>query len=123
MVRLTSCSRSARFIAIEPFRGNPFIGIMRFIRTKIDKAYSADQQFFSRAELRDLLTRNEMRDIELVNQGFFTPPFAQVILPPQFLTAPLSRIATWLDRGIDCCLVPVLGLLSWNVVIRARFPG
>lgn len=112
----------ARFVAVEPFRGNPIIGAMRFLRAKIDRGYSADQTFFSRAELRDLLARNAMRDVELVNQGFFTPPFAQVIVPPQFLTAPLSRIATWLDRGIDRLLVPVLGPLSWNVVIRARFP-
>lgn len=113
----------AWFVAVEPYSGNPLIQIMRFARAKIDKGYSADQKFFSRHELNDILSRNGMREIELVNQGFFTPPFAQVIMPPQIVTAPLSRLATWLDAGMDRCLVPILGPLSWNIVIRARFPG
>lgn len=109
------------FVAIEPQSGNPAVQIMRWLRTKIDRSYSIDQQFFSKNELYDLMDNNGMTEIEIEYQGYFSPPFAQVIIPPQILTIPLSRLAIYLDGLLDKHLPGILKSLSWNIVIRAKF--
>lgn len=109
------------FVAIEPNRANPVIQAMRWIWARINPDYSRDQIFFSKRELRDLLQKNNFKDIELEYQGFFTPPFAQVIINPQFISVPLSRAAIFIDKALDKFLPGFLKFLSWNIVARARF--
>ena len=109
-------------MAIEPQRFNPVVQILRWLRVKIDRSYSDQQRYFNKGELYNLMTNNGMNNVEIKYQGYFSPPFAQVILPPQFIIVPLSHLAVWLDKVLDKCLPNLLKILSWNIVVRCRFP-
>ena len=113
---------NAFFVAIEPQRANPFFQVLRWLRAKTDKSYSADQHFFSKKEFRELFERHRFTDIEIEYQGFFSPVFAQVVMKPQVIFIPLSKIAILLDRLLDKILPSFLKFLSWNIVVRAKFP-
>jgi 2-polyprenyl-3-methyl-5-hydroxy-6-metoxy-1,4-benzoquinol methylase len=122
MQRLKSvCRHGATVVALEPYNGNPFIQLLRKIRTIVDKSYSADQVFFSNKELLDLFTRNGFVDVEVTNCNFLTSPFAQVIMPATFLTLPLAKIAVGVDSFLDKHLKG-LRFLSWNVVVKGKLP-
>lgn len=112
----------ARFIALEPQRANPIVQCLRWLRGRLDLSYSDQQQYFTRRDLYKLLNDNGLKDIEIKYQGFFSPPFAQVILRPQLIFVPLAHIAVFLDKLLDKLLPEFMKFLSWNVVIRARFP-
>lgn len=112
----------AYFVAIEPYRGNPVVQLLRWFRTRIDRSYSDDQRYFSRQEIRELLSKHDMTEIGICHQGFFSPPFAQVILRPQWLSVALSRMAVALDKLCDKFCPKMFKKLSWNIVIRSRFP-
>jgi SAM-dependent methyltransferase len=113
----------AYFVAIEPQSGNPFIQLLRFLRTKTDAGYSEDQKFFSEEELRELLARHGFKNAEFQYQGYFFPPFAQVVMRPQWIFFSLSKMAVAADKVLDRHLPSALKILSWNIVIRARFPS
>ena len=51
-------------------------------------------------------------------QGYLTPPFAQVVLNPQWLFSPVARAACRFESVLEK-LVP--GPLSWNLVAYGRF--
>lgn len=112
----------AYFIAVEPHRGNPLIQFLRFVRGKVDSAYSEDQRFFAKEELRLLFSQHGFTDIEFEYQGYFSPPFAQIILQPQLIFSQLSRIAVSLDGVLDRILPTPMKIISWNIIIHARFP-
>jgi len=111
----------AYFVAIEPQRGNSIVQILRGLRTKTDSSYSPQQRYFNKSELHNLMINNGMSDIEIEYQGYFSPPFAQVVLRPQFITVPLSHLVVSLDKVLDKCLPSFLKILSWNIVVRCRF--
>lgn len=113
----------AKCVVIEPQNGNPIIQLMRWIRGKVDKGYSTEQIFFSEQELVSLLTRNGVDDLEIAYQGFLTPPFAQVILNPQALFVPLSRLAVRIDNWLARHLRGPLQKLSFNIVLIGTFSG
>jgi SAM-dependent methyltransferase len=122
MVSLNRIARPGAFlVAIEPQNSNPLIQMMRWIRGIIDPSYSQEQIFFSTDELKNLFTRHSITEIEIDFQGFLTPPFAQVIIPPQFLTVPLVRLAIGIDRWLHAHLPTGLRRLSFNVVVIGRF--
>jgi SAM-dependent methyltransferase len=122
MVSLNRIARSVAFlVAIEPQNSNPFIQTVRWIREIIDPSYSQEQIFFSTDELKNLFTRHGITELEIDFQGFLTPPFAQVIIPPQFLTAPLVRLAIGIDKWLHAHLPTGLRRLSFNVVVIGRF--
>jgi SAM-dependent methyltransferase len=110
------------FVLIEPQSGNPIFQMLRWLRKKIDKAYSADQYYFTRAELSHLLQRHGLEAIQYKYEGFFSTIFGQVILSPQFIMAPLSRCAVQLDRWLEAHLPSMFLRLSWNIIFAARFP-
>jgi ubiquinone/menaquinone biosynthesis C-methylase UbiE len=112
----------ADLIALEPQRKNLFLQAMRWLRKKIDPAYSKGQRFFSKEELEGLAKANGLEEIRTEYQGFFSPPLAQVILKPQFIFAPLSEVAVKLDKFLDNRLPSFLKPLSWNIVLWAKFP-
>ena len=112
----------ANLIAIEPQKANPLVQMMRWLRGKIDKSYSADQYYFSRTELHKILNDNGMCNIETEYQGYLTPPLAQVILNPQFIFYPLALLFVAIDKCLDRWFPGFLKFLSWNIVIRAKFP-
>ena len=114
---------SAMFVALEPYRGNPFVQALRFVRGKVDRSYSEEQYYFSQEELVDLCTRNGLLDASTEREGFFTPPFAQVLIKPYWLSGQGSRAAVAVDSVLDRHLPAALRWTAWNVVLRARFPG
>lgn len=108
----------ARLVAIEPQRGNPVIQALRWARSRLDRRYSAEQHFFSLAEMAGILRAAGLSDIRVESQGFLTPPFAQVILRPQWLFTPASRAAIRLEPTVER-LAP--SRASWNLVAYGRF--
>ncbi len=113
---------AAWLAAFEPNNGNPVFQLLRRLRQRVDPHYSAEQRFFAPHELDGLLRRHGFTEIDLSFQGFCSPPFAEVVLRPQAVFAPLSRLATGLDRLLDGRRSTPWRLLSWNLVARARFP-
>lgn len=122
MARLVEIAKpGAHFVVIEPQNGNPLIQFMRWLRGKVDKGYSTDQIFFSEEELVALFRRHGVSDLVVAFQGFTTPPFAQVILNPQALFVPLSRLAIRLDGWLHHRLRRPLQKLSFNIVLTGTF--
>lgn len=109
------------FVAFEPNRGNPLIQGLRRMRQKLDSSYSEDQHYFTREELRDLLTVNGIKNVQVEYQGYFSTPFAEVVLRPQFLFTPLSKIAHGLDYMFDNHLPGPFRFLSWNLIAWGTF--
>lgn len=112
----------AYFVAIEPHRMNPIAQLMRGVRKKVDTSYSEDQCFFKPSELVDLLERNGFEDISYKFNGFISTPFGEVILNPQWLFSRISQMAVFIDSVLDKILPGFLKFMSWNVIIRAKFP-
>ena len=63
-----------------------------------------------------------MRNPHVRYQGFLTPPFAQMVLQPQWLFAPLARLAVMLEGPVERLMVGPLAHMSWNVTVCAQFP-
>lgn len=118
----TIAKPGATLIAREPQRANPLIQGMRWLRARMEDSYSEEQTFFAEAELVDLFERNGLTITAVEYQGFLTPPFAQVVMNPQNITAPLSRAADQADNWLHGHLWPPLKTLSFNLAIRATFP-
>jgi hypothetical protein len=112
----------ADFVAMEPNRGNALIQLFRKTRAKFDTSYSAAQMYFLSSELKELAVSNGLVDITVVPQGYFSPPMAQIIIPPQLLTVPLSSLLVAIDSLIDKGESSFFAKLSWNLIIRAKFP-
>lgn len=119
----TTMKHNGWLVAIEPQRENPIVQFLRFIRTKVDTNYSSNQLYFTAPELKEFLERNGFTDVELQYEGFFSPPFAQVPLYPQWIFVPLSRLSIALDRLCDRFLPKPFKRLSWNIIARGRFTG
>lgn len=123
MAHLVQIARpGARFVVIEPQNGNPIIQRLRWLRGKIDKGYSTDQIFFSRQELAALFQRHGITRLAVAYQGYLSPPFAQVIINPQALSAPLSRLSVRIDNWLHQYLPGPLKKLSFNIVLTGGFP-
>ena len=112
----------AYFIAIEPNNGNIFIQFFRKIRQKIDPQYSHLQHYFSRAELLELLDRANMKEVNVTYHGYVSPPFAEIVLNPQFIFLPVVKFLVFLDEIILRWAPPFFRPLSWNLIVFARFP-
>ena len=110
------------FVALEPQNTNPLIQLMRKMRKKLDSSYSEQQVSFSPHDLKRLLTSNGLKLIDMRYQGYFVPPFAQVVLRPQIIFVPLCYIAIFLDNIIEKYLPNFIKKFSWNVVVIGKFP-
>lgn len=106
----------------EPQSGNPFLGVLRSVRKRVDPEYSDDQCTLSRRSLADGL-RDAGFQINLIRpQGFFSTPFAEVVLPLQSVSAKMAVLACSLDRHIERWIPNGLTWLSWNLVAVAVNP-
>lgn len=112
---------SAFLVVREPQNGNPFLQAMRWMRGIVDSSYSREQIFFSEGSLRELFSNHGITDLLVEFQGFLTPPFAQVVMHPQALVVPLSRMAISVDRCLNVHLPAPLRKLSFNIVVIGRF--
>ncbi len=111
----------AYLLAIEPHRGNPLIGLARLLRKQLDPAYSRDQVFFSEEEMVTLLQQNHITFLKSDFIGFFSTPFAELVLHPQQLFLPLSRLAIRLDNCCHGCLPKFLKRMSFKMAIYGQF--
>jgi hypothetical protein len=101
----------------EPQKGNPLIQILRFIRKKLDRSYSEDQIFFSKNELKTIFQKNGFKIENIKYQGYFSTPFAQIIIKPSFIFNTISFIAIQIDKFIQRYLN---NPLSWNIQIALK---
>jgi SAM-dependent methyltransferase len=108
-------------VLMEPSRSNPTVQFLRWIRTKIDSGYSAEQHYFSRSELSELLVRAGAKDVRVEYQGFASPPFAQVAVGPQWLALPIAKLSTATEPCCEAVFGHALGWLSWDQVGYGRF--
>ena len=102
---------------VEPSMGNPFIQVLRFIRKIIDKNYNQDQRNFQKHEIKEIFGNNGFQIEKIKFQGYFSTPFAQVILRPEFLFKPICNLAIRIDRFIQR---KFNNPLSWNIVWTAK---
>jgi 2-polyprenyl-3-methyl-5-hydroxy-6-metoxy-1,4-benzoquinol methylase len=102
---------------LEPLAENPIIQFLRYIRKRIDPAYSKSQIFFKIAELKKTFSETGFEITTCKYTGYFTPPFAQVILKPSFLFYPLVKILILLDRLLQN---HIPNRFSWNISFIAK---
>lgn len=113
----------AHFVAIEPQSGNPAIQLLRRLRARLDPGYSRDQRFFSPGELERLFAESGWADIQVEPEGYFSTPFAQVVMPGQWWAYPAARLMWACDLWLARHLPAALARYSWNLILRARWPG
>ncbi len=106
----------------EPHPGNPLVTLLRKIRKKTDSNYSEDQVELSWDELKGVFEDAGLEDVRLKAQGIFSTPFAEVVLRPQGLFAPLAKVACLLDDLLEHLPTPILKFLTWNIVAVGRKP-
>ena len=109
-------------VAIEPIDVNPFVQLLRWIRGKIDSSYSDEQHFFSVDQLINLFASNGLSNISVKYTGIFAKPLSTVVLHPQFIFIPISRLFIKLDNLIEKYFPWLMKKMAWDVVITARFP-
>jgi len=109
-------------VVIEPQNANPLIRGMRWLRGFLDSTYSREQIFFSQGDLRNLFSVAGITDLSFDYQGFFSTPFAEVVMAPQALAIPFSRLASSMDRWLQINLPAVMKKFSFNIVAIGRFP-
>lgn len=104
----------------EPQAGNPFIGLLRKIRKKIDNNYSSDQVEFSENEICSIFQKCGY-EVKTYSQGVFSTPLAESRILPEFIGLPLAWIAAILDPFIEK-LLSILSMkkLSWNIVVHTK---
>lgn len=112
----------AILLIVEPQKSNLFINLLRNFRKMLDHSYSKDQVYFEEKELTGIFKRAGLTQIKVDFQGFFTPYFAQVIIPPQVITQYLSTLATFFDSFLNHLPRALKKFFSFNIIISARFP-
>ncbi|MBN1971017.1 MAG: methyltransferase domain-containing protein [Candidatus Delongbacteria bacterium] len=103
------------FLILEPSSSNFIIQFSRYFRKKVDRTYSDQQIYFSRKELSEILNNSHFNLVKIKNQGYFTPPFAQVLLKPKFIFYPILIICIYLDGILFKKNFP----FSWNIALLA----
>lgn len=107
-------------IANEPQSGNRLVSLMRGVRKRVDTHYSDEQAEFSRAELETMFAQAGFTTVIIKAQGVFSTPFAEVLLKPGAISAPLSHLACGIDRAIEKTAAPLLQGLSWNLIVAGE---
>lgn len=124
MARLVGLLRPGGWlVANEPSAANPLIRLARAVRKRLDRAYSDEQLQLSAGQLRELFTSAGLTDVRICPQGLLSTPFAEVILRPQVLMAPLSAAACAIDTALETVLGRLLRPLCWNLIAAGRKPA
>jgi len=111
---------NGRIVVNEPQRGNPVIGLGRWLRKKVDPNYSSDQVTFSRNELESLFHRSGF-ETRIFPQGIFSTPLAETCWLPRWAGSAYMRTFGSLDPILEPVIdFPVLRNLTWNVVVEAK---
>lgn len=110
------------FIANEPQPGNPLVSLARRIRKRIDTHYSAEQKELTAKSLQSACERAKLSAVQIVPQGLFSTPFAEVPLFPQWLFTPVSNLACFTDRILEQLPTKVIQRLTWNLIVVGQKP-
>jgi SAM-dependent methyltransferase len=110
-------------VANEPQPANPLIRIARRARVRCDGSYSGEQEEISAGELHRLFENVGLEDIVIIPQGFVSTPFAEVVLRPFSVMAPLARFSCAVDGLLEKRPLSWLKALSWNLIGCGRAPG
>ena len=109
--------------ANEPQPGNPLIRMARALRTRVDAAYSPDQAQLSGADLRRVMADAGYAEVSLRPQGIFTTPFAEVVVPGQWLLWPAVHLACVMDNVLEATVCRLVPWSTWNLVCVGRRPA
>ncbi len=101
----------------EPHPSNPIISLIRNVRKKVDKSYSDDQDELSGVDLVDLFQNNGFKDLRTYSQGIFSTPVAEVVINPQVISKPLSKIFCRIDGYLEMNFNNFLKRFSWNIIV------
>ena len=118
MVRhIASLVRPGGWFAVnEPQPANALIRAARRVRAGLDRSYSREQAQIAAPELKSMLTVCGFTDVRVRPQGFFSTPFAEVILRPRFVVYPLAAAAVAMDTFLTGTFGRILHRYSWNLV-------
>jgi 2-polyprenyl-3-methyl-5-hydroxy-6-metoxy-1,4-benzoquinol methylase len=119
----THLKPGGKIVVNEPQPDNPLITLMRRVRKRVDPAYSNEQQELSGKKMLKAFKSAGYVSIHLHPQGFFTTPFAEVGLQPQWLMTPLAALACRLDDCLEIFFGHRLIRLGWNLVVTAENPA
>jgi SAM-dependent methyltransferase len=107
-------------VANEPQPANPLVRLARRVRACHDSSYSNEQEEIGAAELRSLFERAGLEEVAITAQGFFSTPFAEVVLKPYRLMAPVAHAACAVDRFLEKGQGSWTRRLSWNLIASGR---
>jgi len=106
----------AVLIANEPQASNKIVQVLRQVRTKLDKGYSDDQIQFLPHDLENIFEKSGLEQVQTFSQGYFSTPFAEVILKPKWLFYPITKVSVTCDQLIQRNSIRFKKTLGWNVV-------
>jgi 2-polyprenyl-3-methyl-5-hydroxy-6-metoxy-1,4-benzoquinol methylase len=104
----------------EPQSANRIFQTLRHIRSKMDNSYSTEQEQFDATELQALFRESGLLNVLCSPQGFFSTPFAEVMICPQVLTNWLGKAACQLDRLLEKNLSGLMKKIAWNIIVSGQ---
>jgi len=106
----------------EPQGANPILQLARRMRKHLDSSYSSDQHAYTATNLVQLFQGAGLERVFVRNQGIFSTPFAEVMMPVRIIANALSKIACHLDCFLERKFQKLLGQISWNIIAGGRRP-
>lgn len=103
-------------VANEPQSSNPLIQSLRKLRTKTDASYSDDQIQLLPEDLKNLYESVGLKDVYVFGQGFFSTPFAEVVLRPRGVFNTLAALSIRLDYLLVKNQSRFIKKTAWNLV-------
>ena len=101
----------------EPQPANILFSYLRSLRSKVDNDYSSEQEEFTSFKLRKYFNEASLMNVSSFPQGFFSTPFAEVVMNPQEISTPVSKVACYFDELIENKLNNFVKNLTWNVIV------
>ena len=118
MQSLMRLVRPGGMVAVnEPQPSNPIIHRMRKMRAKLDTSYSEEQVELTAHQVRTLFLDAGLDNVSSLPQGYFSTPFAEVVIKPGFISRPLCSTAIYLDTKLEKNARNLLRYWSWNVIV------
>lgn len=105
---------STLIIFLEPHSNNKLFQIARYIRAKIDKSFTEDQNFFNPEKLNSKLKDYGFDVIKNEYYGFLTPAFSEVSFPPEFIFRQFAKLFIMLDKFLYKFLPKGILKYSWK---------
>jgi 2-polyprenyl-3-methyl-5-hydroxy-6-metoxy-1,4-benzoquinol methylase len=103
---------------IEPQASNPIFQTLRRLRMLLDRDYSSEQIYFKKDKIVKIFETNGFEIMKIKYQGYFTVPFAQIIIKPSILFKPIVNVLIHVDKFIQNHFN---NRFSWNIIWIARF--